>query len=164
MKRSLQDWANLAEITGTLAIICSLLFVGLQISDNTRQMRSAAAHNATDSLQNWYVEIATNPEAANVFRRGMSEPGALSKDEAFIFLMNIYSVMLGYQNVYFLGAEGTLDESLSIVLTATMVSVIPTRGFQWYWDQRNSFFTAEFHGVVEGLMVGGVGGGGEIYQ
>jgi hypothetical protein len=164
MKRSLQDWANLAEITGTAAIIFSLLFVGWQISDNTREMRSAAAHNATESLQNWYVEIATNPQAAQVFRRGMSDPDALSKDEAFQYLMNIHSAMLAYQNVYFLGTEGTLDNSLYLALSATMVAVVPSPGFQWYWKQRADFFTPEFRRFVDELMISGTEGGAEIYK
>ena len=164
MKRSLQDWAILAEIIGTVAIIFSLIFVGLQISDNTREMRSAAAHNATESLQNWYVEIATNPQTAKVFRRGMSDPDALSRDEAYQYLMNIHSAMLAYQNVYFLGAEGTLDASLYIALSATMVAVVPTPGFQWYWAQRADFFTPEFREFVEEMMISGVEGGAEIYK
>ena len=102
MKRSLQDWTNLAEIIGTIAIIVSLIFVGLQVSDNTREMRSTAAHNATQSLLNWYVEIATNPQATRVFRLGMSDPTALPPDEALQYLLNIHSATLAYQNVYFL--------------------------------------------------------------
>ena len=164
MKRSLQDWANLAEIIGTVAIIFSLIFVGLQVSDNTREMRSTAAHNAIESLQNWYVEIATNPQAAQIFRMGMSDPSALSRDEAFQYLMNIHSAMLAYQNVYFLGTEGALDASLYIALSATMVAVVPTPGFQWYWAQRADFFTPEFRGFIEEMMISGVDGGAEIYR
>jgi hypothetical protein len=99
MKRTLQDWANLAEIIGNAAIIISLVFVGLQISDNTREMRSAAAHNATVALQAWYVEVGTNEQAAQVFRKGMSDPTTLSKDEALQFLMNVHSALIAYQSV-----------------------------------------------------------------
>ena len=164
MKLSLHDWANLAEIVGTAAIIFSLIFVGLQISDNTREMRSAAAHDATQSLQSWYVEIATNPQAARVFRRGMRDPSALSEDDAFIYLMNIHSAMLAYQNVFFLGTEGTLDASLQLAMTATMGAVAPTPGFEWYWKQREDYFTPEFRVFVEELMISGPEGGAEIYK
>ena len=164
MKRSLQEWANLAEIAGTAAIIFSLVFVGFQISDNTREMRSAAAHNATESLQSWYVEIATNLDAAHIFRKGMSDPTALSEDEAFVYLMNIHSAMLAYQNVFFLGTEGTLDESLQLALTETMKAVVPTPGFGWYWKQRREFFTPQFSSFVDELMSSTGSNGAEIYR
>ncbi|GAB5415824.1 MAG: hypothetical protein Cons2KO_34270 [Congregibacter sp.] len=164
MKRSLQDWANLAEIAGTAAIIFSLVFVGFQISDHTREMRSAAAHNATESLQSWYNEIATNLDAAHIFRKGMSDPESLSEDEAFVYLMNLHSIMLAYQNVFFLGSEGTLDASLQVALTETMKAAVPTPGFHWYWRQREDFFTPQFSQFVVGLMNIPESEGAEIYQ
>ena len=69
MKRTLQEWANLAEIIGNAAIIVSLLFVGLQISDTTKEMRANTAYNATVALQTWYNEVGTNEQAAAVFRK-----------------------------------------------------------------------------------------------
>ena len=42
MKKTLTDWANVAEIIGAFAIVLSLIFVGVQIRENTR-----AAQNAT---------------------------------------------------------------------------------------------------------------------
>jgi len=164
MKRTLQEWANLAEIIGNAAIILSLVFVGLQISDNTREMRSAAAHNATVSLQAWYVEVGTNEQAAKVFRKGMSDPDALSKDEAVQFLMNVHSALIAYQSVYFLGTEGTLDAALYQAMFATMGASVPTPGFQWYWQQRRYSFTPEFQQYVEQQIKSGPVGGSEIYR
>ena len=60
MKHTLQEWANLAGIIGNFAIIVSLVFVGLQISDTTREMRASTAYNATVALQTWYNKVGTN--------------------------------------------------------------------------------------------------------
>ena len=165
MKRSLKDWASLAEIIGTAAIVLSLIFVGLQMSNNTREMRSAAAHNATQSLQAAYIDISSNPEVARVFRRGISDPNALSKDEAFVYLMKLHSAVLTYQNVFFLGTEGALDASLHLTLIKTLGAIVPTPGFDWYWRQRADYFTPEFRVFVEELLISeGASTGGEIYR
>jgi hypothetical protein len=165
MKRSLQDWASLAEIIGTAAIVLSLIFVGLQMSNNTREMRSAAAHNATQSLQELYIDISSNPEVAHVFRIGMSDPNALSKDEAFVYRLKSHSAMLTYQNVFFLGTEGALDASLHLTLIKTLGAIVPTPGFDWYWRQRADYFTPEFRVFVEELLISeGASTGGEIYR
>ena len=60
MKRTLQEWANLAEIIGNAAIILSLVFVGLQISDSTKEMRANTAYNSTSALQSFYNAMGTN--------------------------------------------------------------------------------------------------------
>jgi len=154
----------LGEFVGAFVVVATLLYVGLQVRQNTKAVRGAAAHNATQSLQSWYVAIATNPQAAHVFRRGMSDPSALSEDDAFVYLMNVHCAMLAYQNVFFLGTEGTLDASLYLAMSSTMVATLPTPGFQWYWKQRADFFTPEFRVFVEELMASGAEGGAEIYK
>ncbi|MFK7733163.1 MAG: hypothetical protein AB8B48_16205, partial [Pseudomonadales bacterium] len=74
MKRSLQDWAHLAEIIGGVAIILSLVFVGFQLSENSKQVRSETAHNVTAGLQSWYNGLGVSAQASAIWRKGMSEP------------------------------------------------------------------------------------------
>ena len=164
MKRTLQDWANLAEIIGNAAIILSLVFVGLQISDSTKEMRAGTAYNATVALQTGYNEMGTNTQAATVFRKGMIDPKSLSKDEALQFLMCIHSAMLAYQNVYFVGVEGTLDSAMYKAMTATIEASVTTSGFAWYWQQRSGYFTTEFRELVEQIKKAQPKGGAKIYN
>jgi len=164
MKHTLQEWANLAGIIGNFAIIVSLVFVGLQISDTTREMRASTAYNATVALQTWYNEVGTNQQAAEVFRKGMNDPASLSKEEAMQFIMCIHSVMLAYQNVYFAGVEGTLDAAMYKAMTSTLEAAVPTPGFAWYWQQRAGYMTDEFRGFLEQIMTARPKGGAEIYR
>ena len=164
MKRTLQDWANLAEIIGNVAIIFSFIFVGLQISANTKEMRADTAYNATVALQTWYVEIGTNEQAAKVFRKGMNDPTSLSKDEALQFIMNIHSIMLAYQINYFLGVEGTLDEDMNRAMSSALEAAVPTPGFGWYWRQRSGHFTEAFKSFVDQIIASHPKGGAEVYR
>jgi hypothetical protein len=164
MKRTLQEWANLAEIVGNAAIIVSLVFVGLQISDTTKEMRASTAYNATVALQTWYNEIGTNDQAATVFRKGMNDPTSLSKDEAMQFIMCIHSVILAYQNVYFVGVEGTLDAAMYKAMSSTLEAAVPTPGYKWYWQQRAGHFTDEFRGFIDQMIAVHPTGGAEIYR
>ena len=49
MNRNLSDWASIAEILGAAAIVISLIFVGLQISEGNRETRAASTQTALDS-------------------------------------------------------------------------------------------------------------------
>ena len=40
VRRTLQDWASIAEITGAVAIIFSLLYVGYELRENTRAIEA----------------------------------------------------------------------------------------------------------------------------
>ena len=61
MKRTLAEWASVAEIIGALAIVVSLVFVGLQIRANTR-----ATQNATYQQSVGY-EIEILNEACTIY-------------------------------------------------------------------------------------------------
>lgn len=56
-KLSLSEWASLAEVVGAAAVVVSLIFVGVQVRENTREMPAAnrqqlvgRAHQATNSF------------------------------------------------------------------------------------------------------------------
>ena len=164
MKRTLQDWANLAEIIGGVAIILSLLFVGLQVSENSKQVRSETAHNVTAGLQSWYNELGGSAQASANFRKGMSAPQSLSPEEAVQFLMTVHSVMLIYQTMYFLGTEGTLDEEMNSAMSSALRAAVPASGFAWYWDQRSGYFTKEFQIFVAQLRTEETDGAAKIYR
>jgi len=164
MKRTLQDWANFAEIIGNVAIIFSFVFVGFQISANTKEMRANTAYNATVALQTWYNEVGTNEQAAKVYRKGMYDPASLSKDEALQFLMNLHSIMLAFQINYFLGVEGTLDADMNIAMSSALEAAVPTPGFRWYWQQRSGHFTEAFRSFIDQIIATHPEGGAEIYR
>jgi predicted permease len=164
MKRTLQEWTNLAEIIGNAAIILSLVFVGLQISDSTKEMRGRTAYDATVALQTWYNEIGTNEQAAEVFRKGMNDPTSLSKDEALQFVMCMHSAMLAYQTIYFVGVEGQLDEAMYLAMSSTLEAAVPTPGFAWYWEQRHGYMTDEFRVFIKQIITTHPEGGAEIYN
>jgi len=63
-KLRLAEWASIAEVVGAVAVVVSLIYVGIQVSENTgavlaanRQQLVGRAHTATTS-------IATSPELA----------------------------------------------------------------------------------------------------
>ena len=49
----LSDAANWAEIVSALGLVISLVYVGIQVTDNTSAMRSETASNANTEFINW---------------------------------------------------------------------------------------------------------------
>jgi hypothetical protein len=66
MKRSLSDWANIAEILAAVAIVLSLIFVGLEVRSNTQVARAAVYERNIESLNQWRLELARDPELARM--------------------------------------------------------------------------------------------------
>src|SRR5438105_3229686 len=84
-KAKLEGWALVAEIGGEVAVIVSVIYLGRQINDNTKLLRSQAHYNAlslaqkplemmveNESLAGAVTECDANPE-----RRSRRDVGAL---------------------------------------------------------------------------------------
>lgn len=64
MKSKLSDIASIAEIIGSVAIVVSLIYVGVQVNDSTRAVRSANANDISAAIADWYNVVGSNPQAA----------------------------------------------------------------------------------------------------
>ncbi|MFT4769300.1 MAG: hypothetical protein ACI8RN_002444 [Glaciecola sp.] len=148
----LQDIASLAEIVGGVAVIVSLVFVGVQVNDNTAAIRSAAASDATTTMQSWYIQMGGNRQASDTWFNAMISPEPLPPRDEFQFMMSMHVAILGMQNSYLLTKEGTLDAEFREAVTTAIVGVKQLPGMDRYWRQRRAFFHAEFAEYVDELL------------
>jgi hypothetical protein len=149
---NLQDLALLAEIVGGVALVVSLIYVGLQVRNSTSAIRSASASDATTAMQLWYIEMGTNRQAGDVWFNAMQSPDPLPAHDEFQFLMSMHAAILGMQNSYLLSKEGTLDAEFREAVTTAIVAVKDLPGMARYWNQRRGFFHAEFAEYVDSLL------------
>ena len=108
MKRlSLSEITGIAEVIGAIAIVVSLIFVGLQIRQNTNQIR---ANSVQVGLA--YVEaqnnLMTNPETAELVMKGLSDFDALSPLQKARFDAMLGNVM----TKFFMARQYYLQRSL----------------------------------------------------
>ena len=148
----LSDLASLAEIVGAVAVVVSLIYVGVQVNDSTSAIRSAAASDATTTMQSWYIEMGSNRQASDVWFNAMTSPEPLSARDEFQFMMSMHVAILGMQNSYLLSKEGTLDAEFREAVTTAIVAVKDLPGMRRYWTQRRGFFHTGFAEYVDGLL------------
>ena len=54
---NLQDWSNVAQVIGALAVVISLVYVGFQVKRNTSAVRSATSQAVHNNHANWYMSM-----------------------------------------------------------------------------------------------------------
>ena len=147
--------ARVAEVIGAIAIVISLIYVGVQVRDSTRAVRSATANDTTAALSSWYSQIGSSREASQLFWNGMTAPESLSSEELFQFVMQAHGIILVYQTVFYLSQEGTLDVELQESITNTILGLRELPGFLLYWEQRGGLFKADFRRAVNEMLASG---------
>jgi len=155
MNLKLSEYANIAEVVGAIAIVISLVYVGLQVNDSARATRSASANEAAALSSNWYLQVGGSSENSDIFFNGLRNPDSLSDHDRLRFMYMNQAIMILLQNSWYLASEGSLDLELRDTVTNTVLGVRELPGFLLYWSQRKSLFKPGFQTFVDDLIVSG---------
>ncbi len=164
MKMKLKQWASFAEIIGALAVVISLVYVGVQVNDSAGAVRSASANDANVALQAFYLQVGADRETSSTIYRGLMSEQALTNEEEFQFLMLLHAAFLGFQNTYLLTEEGTIDEELLNTMKTTIVNIHRLPGLKRYWRQRRSYLHPGFVEWVDRVSVQGAETTMDLYK
>ena len=111
MKKSLAEWASIAEILGAIAIVISLVFVGVQIRSNTAVTRAATFQQHMSNEINLLAQYGSTPDAARVYWLGNNDPRALT--DQWEAQQGQYLVLATYrlwEDFYLQHLSGTLSD------------------------------------------------------
>jgi len=70
---SLNDLANMGQVIGAIAVVISLIYVALQIRQNTNAVRSATAQSVHEHFASWYHLIAADAELSRIVADGLRD-------------------------------------------------------------------------------------------
>lgn len=152
MKRSLADWANVAEILAAVAIVFSLIFVGLEVRSNTQVARAAVYERNIESLNQWRLELARDPDLARLGGRFLEllDEDATEAEVDVQRLRNMVSVLFGiYEKSFVAHRYGIMaDEQWERFARLACANRERAVGEQ-LWENIESLMTQEFAEFLE---------------
>jgi len=110
-KLGLADWAHVAEIFGGVAIIASLIFVGIELRQTTEQLILTSDIDADLANITLSVNIAANDELSDLVYRGERDPQSLTDQEMARFENIAVPRLAIWENTYQLYLFGNLTEA-----------------------------------------------------
>ena len=141
------------EALSVVAVVLSLIFVGLEVNESTRATRSATAAETTAIIAEWYMSLGGDLQSSSALRRFVADPQSVTPDERFQAVMNIHALMLILQSSFYLEEEGTLSPQIHRSMTKAMTS---EPGVRYFWEQRKPIFVNEnFIAYIEQLLADG---------
>ncbi len=141
--------ANLAEIFGTAAIVVSLIYVAVQIRQNTRATRLSTAQNVFHDLRESTAMIANDAEMAQLHLKGMVDDESLSPVERYRFYTYLNNAFRVYENAFYQNQEGALDAYVWEGVVANMLLGKDTSGYQAFWRDRKQIFSEKFQNFID---------------
>lgn len=136
-----------AELLGAVGVIASLIFVGLQVRQNTRSVRASTYDSMVRSNGEWISSIIADPELAAGFEAAVSSWSDVKHDPRFMYLLT--QLFRHWENSFVQYRQGTLDPSLWATWERIIVSYFHQPGIQDWWRIRRHAYSPEFAAFLE---------------
>ena len=161
---SLEDLGNIGEFVAAVGVIISLLYLAVQIRQNTRSVRDSAFQEVIHSIAEITTQLGTNPQSASLLRKATRSPGNLNEDEWFQFANLAYSMMNTYQIHHWLHERGLLDDSVWTPTVNNLRNHMSLPGFQAWWKRNRIALRTSFEEYVEHEILKDCSGSSEATQ
>jgi len=145
---TLEQYANLFEIVGGAIVVITLIFLIIQLRQNTRALKSATvlgSHNTTLTVYGMMVEDSM----IEVLCKGMPRPSDLTAVEKAKFNAFWTAALQNYQQTFFQIRAGTYDGNLYDGWWQVLRDNFLSPGFQLHWKHRKFILSQEFQNFVE---------------
>ena len=140
----------IGEVAGAVGVIASLLYLSLQIRQNTRQVR-VATHDGTTRDFRHFIRAVLTGGFTEVFSQGLEDYEQLDRKQRLDFAFMMFDLFKAFENVYYHYVHGTLGEDAWRAWSRLLASYATAPGAQHYWNVRRDIFTTEFRDFIDGL-------------
>jgi hypothetical protein len=148
---TLAELSDISQALGAVAVVASLIFVGIQIRQNTAATR-AASHNAvSDSLNEINRMFAESAELSRIWLAGMADRDALTAEERWRFDATARAYMHVCETMYIQAGLGVGDKGIMLAEEEGIRRVLAAPGVRAWWMENPYGFCAEFRSYVAAL-------------
>lgn len=82
-----------AELLGAIGVLASLVYLGIQIHQNTRWLKQQAFQLSTNEVRRWASNFSGSHANSELFLRGQQDHHSLTPTERFQFTMMIFEIL-----------------------------------------------------------------------
>ena len=126
---SLGDLANLGQIIGAIAVVVSLVYVALQIRQNTNAVRAATSQSVHEHFANWYNSLACDASLSKIVIDGLRNYGSLSENDKVRFVATFMAFLSYSQNAFIKWKQGLLAPALWLAWEQIIMDTYSTTQF-----------------------------------
>lgn len=146
------DWNAISAMAGLLAAIAvgvSVIYLAIQIRENTLATRSQTHQLVTSELAEAAIYIASDSELSRIFRIGLDAPDQLDQDEFYRFALLGISHFRRYENLFFQYQAGLVGDDFWIGHRENILWHFYRPGMQRWWKQRRLTYSRNFREYLE---------------
>jgi hypothetical protein len=142
----------IANLFAALGVIATLIYLAIQIRQNTKAVRSSAIENLIHSLAATAQAAVENEHMVPLMLKANAEPDSLTEEERvrmhFWFIMTFRRS----EGVYFQRDLGLVDAAVTEGFERSHLSILASKSGKVWWANAKEIFNSGFVSYVEELL------------
>jgi hypothetical protein len=139
----------IGEIIAALGVIASLVYLAVQIRQNTVSVRSNTYQASAAFSAEVARMIAEDPDLARIYRVGRQQFESLTGDEKIRFITLFALQFRSYEQMFLEHRRGLIEPEIWECRRDSMLRFAVEPGFQEVWNDRKHSFTRSFREFLE---------------
>jgi len=149
---SIGELENYAEIAGGIAVLISLIYVAIQIRQNTAVVKASNYADLSFKLSEFNKLIAKDGELADIYNRGVVSYNSLSEVEKTRFNMAIARMLQAVQAMFHLRYRGYIDGELVQTNLDSVGLFLAAPGLEEWWLDNSKWWESDFRAAMEEMI------------
>jgi len=149
---TLADISQVSQTIGSAAVVASLIFVGVQIHQNTKATRAASHHAVSEALNRVNLLWARNGGAARIWLSGISDRRALTPEDRWRFDSTVRAYLHVCETMFTQADLGAGDAGIVMAEASGIKTVFSSGGVRDWWAENPFGFSPKFRNYVEKLI------------
>jgi hypothetical protein len=142
---TIEDIGNVGELIAAIATVITLVYLALQIRQNTKSVQGSAIQSHVNLELVTYALIAQH---ADVFERGGANVSDLNGAERIVFEQLVASVMSVMDNAYS-QYQSQLFSGSNFIIADWQQTYLKLPGFQSVWDEMKRTYPEDFYQFID---------------
>lgn len=143
----------LVEISSAVAVLLGLVFVGMELRQNTSVVSAQAIHDLNESANNAMLQLAENAELADLTLRGNQDPGSLGDIERQQYNAWLRAVFNIYESAWIYKDKGLIDQDDFAAWQSSFCRNVQQGGFGGFWRENSDSWSPDFVADTRGWCV-----------
>jgi len=150
---TLEELYFVSQIVAVVGIFGSLIFVGVQVGQNTAATRAGLHQSFTEAMNHLNATMAQSPDLSRIWLTGVKERAALTETERWQFDMLCLSYFHVFDTMHYQARSGVGERKLLKAEENGLRTLISLPGIRSWWDENPFGYSAEFRAYAESLSV-----------
>jgi len=148
----LQTYANLGELIGGIAVVISLIYLAIQLRQNTESQRTENYVRALERISAIQSSLSQDGDFARLFAKGVQDPSLLTSRERIQFTWALYESFGTFEFLFHAAQKKSVPDEVWSRWSGIVAWWLTFPGVIRWWSARPVPFTDSFSAFVEAMI------------